>query len=101
MKKIEINTSELKFHCLVCGAQNVGEEGLKDTCDHLVYLGTNEGGSEYDKLKLHNDDNEENDPDEVIEIIEEGVRDVEISLLRINESFKRIQNLKKKINLIN
>ena len=38
---------------------------------------------------------------EVIEIIEEGVRDGEISLLRINESFKRIQNLKKKINLIN
>ena len=60
MKKIEINTSELKFHCLVCGAQNVGEEGLKDTCDHLVYLGTNDGGPEYDKLKLHNDDNEEN-----------------------------------------
>ena len=60
MKKIEINTSELNFHCLVCGTQNVGEDGLKDTCDHLVYLGINDGGSMYDKLKLHNDDNEEN-----------------------------------------
>ncbi len=40
-------------------------------------------------------------PDEVIEIIEEGVRDGEISLLRINESFRRIQKLKKKIKLIN
>ena len=72
MKKIEINTSELKFHCLVCGTQNVGEEGLKDTCDHLVYLGTNDGGPEYDKLKLHNDDNEENDPDEVIEKLDDS-----------------------------
>ena len=40
-------------------------------------------------------------PDEVINIIEEGVRNGEVSLLRINESFRRIQNLKKKINLIN
>jgi len=29
------------------------------------------------------------------------VRDGNISLLRINESFRRIQNLKKKIKLIN
>ena len=41
------------------------------------------------------------DPNEVISIIEEGVRDGDISLLRINESFRRIQNLKKKIKLIN
>ena len=40
-------------------------------------------------------------PDEVISIIEDGVRNGEISLLSINESFKRIHNLKKKINLIN
>lgn len=40
-------------------------------------------------------------PDQIISIIENGVRDGEISLLRINESFRRIQNLKKKINLIN
>ena len=40
-------------------------------------------------------------PDEVISIIEEGVRDGDISLLRVNESFRRIQNLKKRINLIN
>ena len=40
-------------------------------------------------------------PEEVINIIEEGVRNGEVSLLRINESFRRIQNLKKKINLIN
>ena len=72
MKKIEINTSDLNFYCLVCGTQNVGEEGLKDTCDHLVYLGTNDGGPEYDKLKLHNDDNEENDPDEVIEKLDDS-----------------------------
>ena len=36
-----------------------------------------------------------------IEIIEEGISSGDISLLRINESFRRIQNLKKKINLIN
>ena len=40
-------------------------------------------------------------PDEVISIIEDGVRNGEISLLSINESFRRIHNLKKKINLIN
>ena len=40
-------------------------------------------------------------PEEVINIIEDGVRNGEVSLLRINESFRRIQNLKKKINLIN
>jgi len=40
-------------------------------------------------------------PDQVISIIEENVRDGEISLLRINESFRRIQKLKKKIGLIN
>ena len=40
-------------------------------------------------------------PEEVINIIEEGVRNGEVSLLRISESFRRIQNLKKKINLIN
>jgi len=40
-------------------------------------------------------------PDEVISIIEDGVRNGEISLLSINESFKRIHNLKKKIKLIN
>ena len=40
-------------------------------------------------------------PEEVINIIEEGVRNGDVSLLRINESFRRIQNLKKKINLIN
>tara|TARA_B100000579_G_C22810030_1_gene844696 strand:- start:634 stop:1743 length:1110 start_codon:yes stop_codon:yes gene_type:complete len=39
-------------------------------------------------------------PDKVISIIEEGVNSGDISLLRINESFRRIQNLKKKINLI-
>ena len=41
------------------------------------------------------------EPNEIISIIEEGVRDGEISLLRINESFRRIQKLKKKIGLIN
>lgn len=40
-------------------------------------------------------------PDRVIEIIEGGISSGDISLLRINESFRRIQNLKKKINLIN
>ena len=40
-------------------------------------------------------------PEEVIDIIEEGVRNGEVSLLRINQSFRRIQNLKKKIKLIN
>jgi len=37
----------------------------------------------------------------VISIIEEGVRDGDISLLRINESFRRIQNLKKQKGIIN
>ena len=39
-------------------------------------------------------------PNEVISIIEEGILNGDISLLRVNESFRRIQNLKKKINLI-
>ena len=72
MKKIEINTSELNFHCLVCGTQNVGEDGLKNICDHLVYLGINDGGPMYDKLKLHNEDNDENDPSEVIEKLDDS-----------------------------
>ena len=72
MKKIEIDTSELSFHCLVCGTQNIGTEGLKDVCDHLIYLGTNEGGPEYDRLKLHNDDYEENDPVAVIEKLDDS-----------------------------
>ena len=72
MKKIEINTSELNFHCLVCGTLNVGTEGLKDICNHFVYLGTNEGGPEYDKLKLHSDDNEENDSGAVIEKLDDS-----------------------------
>ena len=40
-------------------------------------------------------------PDQVISSIEESVRRGDISLLRIEESFRRIQKLKKKINLIN
>ena len=40
-------------------------------------------------------------PEKVISIIEEGVRDGDISLLRINESFRRIQNLKKQKGIIN
>ena len=39
-------------------------------------------------------------PEKVISIIEEGVRDGEISLLRINESYRRIQDLKKKKGII-
>ena len=62
----------LNFHCLVCGTQNVGEDGLKNICDHLVYLGINDGGPMYDKLKLHNEDNDENDPSEVIEKLDDS-----------------------------
>ena len=40
-------------------------------------------------------------PDQVINSIEESVRRGDISLLRIEESFRRIQKLKKKIGLIN
>ena len=39
-------------------------------------------------------------PEKVISIIEEGVRDGDISLMRINESFRRIQKLKKKKKII-
>ena len=66
MKKIEINTSELNFHCLVCGTQNVWEEGLKNVCDHLVYLGINDGGPIYDNLNFIKK-NTENDPEDVIQ----------------------------------
>ena len=40
-------------------------------------------------------------PEQVISSIEESVRRGDISLLRIEESFRRIQKLKKKIGLIN
>tara|TARA_Y100000591_G_C21843895_1_gene707438 strand:- start:3010 stop:3309 length:300 start_codon:yes stop_codon:yes gene_type:complete len=66
MRKVEIHTSELNFYCLVCGTQNVGEDGLKNLCDHLIYLGINDGGPIYDKLKLHNENNGENDPENTI-----------------------------------
>ena len=72
MKKIEINTSELNFHCLVCGTQNVGEDGLKNVCDHLVYLGINDGGPMYDKLKLHNEENDEDDPEDIIQKLDDS-----------------------------
>ena len=45
---------------------------LADICNHFVYLGTNEGGPEYDKLKLHSDDNEENDSETVIEKLDDS-----------------------------
>ena len=41
------------------------------------------------------------DPNEIISIIEEGVQNGEILIQRINESFKRIQRLKKMKGLIN
>ena len=72
MMKIDINTSELNFHCLVCGTQNVWEEGLKNVCDHLVYLGINDGGPIYDKLKLHKEENAENDPEDVIQKLDDS-----------------------------
>ena len=50
----------------------LSEDGLKNICDHLVYLGINDGGPMYDKLKLHNEDNDENDPSEVIEKLDDS-----------------------------
>ena len=40
-------------------------------------------------------------PEEIISIIERNIEDGRISVLRINESYERIINLKKKIKLIN
>ena len=39
-------------------------------------------------------------PDQIISLIEKNIEDGNISMLRINESFRRIIKLKKKINLI-
>ncbi|MDB9955284.1 hypothetical protein OAD12_00845 [Pelagibacterales bacterium] len=67
MKLIEINTSTPhNYHCLLCGAKNIGETGVENECEHLVYVGTNEG-VELDKLSLHNSNNEDKSAYEIIE----------------------------------
>ena len=51
---------------------NYGEDGLKNVCDHLVYLGINDGGPMYDKLKLHNEENYEDDPEDIIQKLDDS-----------------------------
>ena len=47
----ERNTLLQEKEATIGFVQNVGEDGLKNICDHLVYLGINDGGPIYDKLK--------------------------------------------------
>ena len=73
MKIIEITTNDsIDQYCFLCGSKNIGEKGVEKVCDHLVYVGTNDGGPEFDKLKLHNDSNEEKSPSEIIEKLDDN-----------------------------
>ena len=73
MKKIEIVTTAdtTDHYCFICGQKNVGAKGVEKQCEHLVYVGTTEG-VEYDKLKLHNVDNEDKSPREIIETLDDN-----------------------------
>ena len=54
MIKVGILYADLIDHyCFVCGTKNFGKEGLEKVCDHLVYVGADDGDAMYDKLKLH------------------------------------------------
>ena len=73
MKKIElVTTADTTDHyCFICGQKNIGAKGVEKQCEHLVYVGTTEG-VEYDKLKLHNVDNEDKSPHEIIETLDDN-----------------------------
>ncbi len=72
MQIIRLTTSDaIPHYCCFCGKLNVGPKGLEEKCEHLTYLGTSEGGPEYDKLKLHNESNDEKAYHEVIEELDD------------------------------
>ena len=72
MIKIEIAANDpINYYCFRCGTKNVGEKGVEKICDHFIYCGTSEG-SEYDKLKLHNDDNDEKSMVEIVEGLDDN-----------------------------
>tara|TARA_B100001079_G_C16134403_1_gene392758 strand:- start:31 stop:366 length:336 start_codon:yes stop_codon:yes gene_type:complete len=73
MKKVDIITTadSADHYCFLCGQKNVGTNGVEKPCEHLIYVGTSEG-VEYDKLKLHNVDNEDKSPHEIIETLDDN-----------------------------
>ena len=67
MNIIKVDTTNLDIHCIFCGCQNIDSNGLKDKCEHLIYIGTNDGGPEYDKNNILKD---QNDEEEYIDVLE-------------------------------
>lgn len=72
MKLIELtNSNPQNYYCLLCGAKNIGEKGIEDHCEHLVYVGTSEG-PELDTIGLHNSNNEDKSPYEIIQKLDDN-----------------------------
>tara|TARA_B110000438_G_C15279785_1_gene422146 strand:- start:49 stop:339 length:291 start_codon:yes stop_codon:yes gene_type:complete len=72
MIKVGILYADLIDHyCFVCGTKNFGKEGLEKVCDHLVYVGADDGDAMYDKLKLHKESNVDKSPGEIIEELDD------------------------------
>ena len=62
---IEIHTTNYssKFFCPICGTETTDAKGSVVKCDHLVFLGTDEGSefSIYDDVEEPEDDEDEMD----------------------------------------
>ena len=67
MNILKVDTTNLDIHCVFCGCKNIDSKGIKDKCEHLVYVGTNEGGLEYDRYNLLKNQSVE---DEYLDVLE-------------------------------
>ena len=53
MKTINIEIKNEIIKCPKCSSENIGENGIKDICEHLIFVGTSESDEpELDKEKL-------------------------------------------------
>lgn len=53
--EIQDNRDKPDSYCPICGVKNIGflDKDIQiQSCDHLIYVGTNEGEAEIDKEKL-------------------------------------------------
>ena len=67
MKIINLETENETIKCPNCFLTNIDENGIKDICDHLVFVGTSHTDEpEFDKEKLI----ENYDPDRFEDVIE-------------------------------
>ena len=67
MKIINLETENEIIKCPKCFLINIDENGIKDICDHLVFIGTSHTDEpEFDKEKLI----ENYDPDRFEDVIE-------------------------------